>query len=151
VSRLETGRNSSVDGAILERAIDRCDRLAAVWPRIEGICARFPDTVVHGDVAAENLRVVGVGSTRRLVPLDWEKSGWGVPAVDLVTADPGVYWQLTGGWLRTSREAFDELVSVGRIFGVLLHQWAAKSIGKAERTEARLGKLLARSGWETCG
>jgi aminoglycoside phosphotransferase (APT) family kinase protein len=120
-----------------------------VWPHLEAICERFPPTLVHGDFVEENLRVTAENGHRRLVPLDWEKAGWGVPAVDLVRVDVDLYYELAGEWLRSSRRELAELVLAGKIFRVLVHRWTEKSIGKAKRAEARLAKLMSDAGWET--
>ena len=148
VSRLDAGGDDADDRDVLHRAVERCDRLVSVWPRIESICERFPRTLVHGDLVEENLRVTTRNGSRRLVALDWEKAGWGVPAVDLVRVDADLYRELTQQWLACSREGLEQLVFVGRLFRVLVHRWTAKSIGKTERADVRLGRLLAEARWE---
>jgi hypothetical protein len=131
------------DRDILERCVERCRELRGLWPRIEETCSSFPRTLVHGDLVEENLRLLPAPDGQRLVALDWEKAGCGVPAVDLVRVDPELYWEMACGWLGSTRGEFDRLVLAGRIFRLLTHRWAEKSIRKAERAEARLTKLLA--------
>jgi thiamine kinase-like enzyme len=47
------------------------------------ICADLPRTLVHGDLVAKNLRLRRDAAGPAIVALDWEWSGWGVPAADL--------------------------------------------------------------------
>jgi aminoglycoside phosphotransferase (APT) family kinase protein len=142
-ARLGTEALDDDERDVIERCIERCRQLSRVWPQIERVCSRFPRTLVHGDLVEENLRVRATPRGPELVALDWEKVGWGVPAVDLVRVDPELYWTTAKRWLGGTRAEFDRLVLVGRIFRVLVHRWAEKSIRKAEHAEARLGRLLA--------
>jgi aminoglycoside phosphotransferase (APT) family kinase protein len=141
-SRLETEHDRG-DREILERCLERCEQLVELWPSFERVCAHFPSTVVHGDLVEENLRLRTGPDGPALVALDWEKVGWGVPAVDLVRVDPELYWSKAHGWLGGTRDEFERLLLVGRIFRVLVHRWTEKSIDKAERAEVRLGRLIA--------
>ena len=77
------------EGAATLRAIARqMDLLESHWGEVEAFCAGIPDTLVHGDLAAKNMRLRAVPSgmsSANLAPLvfDWENGGWGLPAVDL--------------------------------------------------------------------
>jgi hypothetical protein len=52
----------------------------------------MPRTLVHGDFVGKNCRVRNSSNRDpELVVFDWEKAGWGVPAVDLATNAFGVY------------------------------------------------------------
>lgn len=150
-AQLETrlaGESDLDDRDILLRGIERCDVLESFWPRVEEICARYPRTLVHGDFVEENLRVVAEPRPERLVPLDWEKAGCGVPAVDLVRVVPDLYWRLTRRRLGGTRREFDELVLVGMVFRVLVHRWTGKSIRKARDAAARLDELMTSLEWQ---
>jgi hypothetical protein len=128
---------------VLERAIARCDQLEGRWDAVQELCSRVPVTLVHGDLAEENLRVVQGPAGPRLVALDWEKAGAGCPLVDLVRVDPGLYWSLNGGWLGVDRGVYQRLLHVGDVLRVLTHRWGASSVKKAERAERRLGRAMA--------
>jgi aminoglycoside phosphotransferase (APT) family kinase protein len=147
--RLANGRLDEHDRHVLARCAERCGELKALWPQIEETCSVFPRTIVHGDLVEKNLRLKASSAGPRLVPLDWEKAGWGVPAVDLVSVDPELYWERTSTWLGRTRAELDRLVIVGRIFTVLSRCWTETSIHEADRAEALLGRLLADAGW--CG
>lgn len=135
------------DHSTVERALVLCDLLAAHWQEIEGICGRFPETLVHGDLVEENLRVVHSDGRRTLLALDWEKAGWGCLAVDLVRVDPDGYFAANRDWLEASREEFDLFLRVGQIFRQFVHAWTEKSVGKIERGERRLAKIVSDAGW----
>jgi hypothetical protein len=146
VSRLESNENNHEERRILDDAVRRCDQLESVWPCLEAFCGRFPRTLVHGDFVEENLRVVN-GRAPRLVPLDWEKAGWAVPAIDLVRVDPDPYYELTGDWLCSSQEELERLVAVGQIFRVLVHRWARKPIRKVAAYAARIESACDAAGF----
>ena len=59
------------------------DHLTQNWDAVIGTAGLLPSTVVHGDLVRKNLvlrmRAGGLG----LVAFDWEKAGWGAPALDL--------------------------------------------------------------------
>ena len=141
VSRLDAEQDHD-DRETLERCVERCRRVRDAWPLVETICEGVPFTVVHGDLVEENLRLRRAGDRVEIVPLDWEKAAWGLPAIDLIRLDPALYWRLTRSWLCLSQEHVSRLVVVGRIFRVLTHRWTEKSVGKAERAEARLATLM---------
>jgi Phosphotransferase enzyme family len=131
------------DHKVLERAIARCDQLERSWDGVQELCARVPMTLVHGDIAEENLRVVQGPAGPRLVALDWEKAGAGCPLIDLVLVDPGRYWELNGWWLGVAPEVYERLLHVGGVLRLLTPRWGARSIQRAKRVERRLGRAMA--------
>jgi hypothetical protein len=76
---------------ILESIASQCDLLITHWGQIEQMCNAIPRTVVHGDFAGKNLRVRTSPSGIVLLAFDWEIAGWGLPTVDLATADLARY------------------------------------------------------------
>jgi aminoglycoside phosphotransferase (APT) family kinase protein len=132
---------------VLLRCAERCRELDALWPLITRTCSAFPRTIVHGDLVEENLRLLPVNDGHVLLALDWESAGWGVPAIDLARVDPDLYWDRTSSWLGGTRDEFDRLVLAGQIFGVFTDRWAAKSVPKVERVEARLATLVTHEAW----
>jgi aminoglycoside phosphotransferase (APT) family kinase protein len=89
-------RNPVLDASALETleaVIDDCDRVRDTWGDIERVLTELPPTVVHGDLAPKNLRVVHRERGRvEIVAFDWETCGWGHPAPDLaapITFKPG--------------------------------------------------------------
>jgi hypothetical protein len=47
------------------------------------MCTGLPRTLVHGDLAAKNLRLLRAGNHASIVAFTWEWSGYGVPAADV--------------------------------------------------------------------
>ena len=77
------------DLAVLESIVSKCEFLESRWRQVEELCAGFPQTLVHGDFTAKNLRVQAGRGGIALLPFDWEMAGWGVPAADLASARLG--------------------------------------------------------------
>jgi hypothetical protein len=146
--RIESGDGGAEGRTILMRAVDRCDALASRWAEIERACQHLPATIVHGDIAEENLRLVRRQSGVRVALLDWEKAGWSAPVVDLPRLEVADYRTLVADWLPISAVDSDEIVRIGRIFRVLVHRWAAKPLRKVDRYERRLASLMSEAGWE---
>jgi aminoglycoside phosphotransferase (APT) family kinase protein len=105
------------------------------WAEVEEFCGTIPNTLVHGDLVAKNVRLKVTQSGLALFVFDWENGGWGVPATDLcqfadrTTLSPDLQtyaaslaergWQLEPGRLR-------QLAEYGNIFRVLDDiAWAA--------------------------
>jgi hypothetical protein len=147
--RLERSDLDAEARSVIELAVARCDVLAGRWPEIERLTAQFPETIVRGDLAEENVRIVRTGGTSVLVPFDWEKAGWGCPALDLALADDDVYYAATRERFGASAEEFATLAVVGAILRVLVHAWATKPVHKVARYERRLTRLMEEAGWSS--
>lgn len=63
------------------------DALDRDWGEVSRTAAQLPATVVHGDLVRKNLFVRRRQGTVGVVALDWEKAGWGAPALDLAYGD----------------------------------------------------------------
>jgi hypothetical protein len=71
------------DPTPLTAIVRHIDKLQSQWRQVEGFCERMPRTLVHGDLGSQNARIrIGQASNSLLI-MDWEKAGWGVPAIDL--------------------------------------------------------------------
>lgn len=79
----------SADRATLLGVDDLLARVEGCWPSIEDCLARAPHVLVHGDLVAKNIHVLQGVEGPLILPLDWETSGWGVPATDLSTGGNG--------------------------------------------------------------
>lgn len=74
---------SDHDRHVLGR-IDQClGYIESRRARIESDCTNVPRTLVHGDFVSKNIRLRTDGGRTELIALDWETSGWGIPAADL--------------------------------------------------------------------
>jgi hypothetical protein len=67
----------------LEILLSKLDLLEARWGELSAFCDTLPQTLVHGDFVARNLRVMRKGGETSLAIFDWETGGVGVQAADL--------------------------------------------------------------------
>jgi aminoglycoside phosphotransferase (APT) family kinase protein len=80
------GDDPSLSGAeafVLQRLPALLGEIRRSWSQLEEICSEIPPTLVHGDLVRKNLRVGAAGNGSGMVAFDWEKAGWGPPALDL--------------------------------------------------------------------
>jgi thiamine kinase-like enzyme len=80
---LENSVFKAHDVHILKGIILQCESIETRWGHIERLCSQYPQTLVHGDFAKQNLRMRLGASGINLVVFDWEKAGVGVPAPDI--------------------------------------------------------------------
>jgi hypothetical protein len=111
---------------IFHEAVLACDAVSDQWENVAHACEKVPPSLVHGDLAAENLRFSEGRRGREIVVLDWEKAGWGVPAVDLSRVDLGVY-------IETANPAVLRCAPRD-----LVHDFASKSSSGVKRLTKRL-------------
>jgi hypothetical protein len=125
--------------AFLHALVALCNAVERRWPELEEICAAAPSTLVHGDFRPRNVFVHAAPSGqegRRLLPIDWETAGWGVPAADLAPKreQPQVDLDTYCRIVRERWSGFDtrlalRLMWVGLIFRQLAAiEWAALSL-----------------------
>jgi hypothetical protein len=131
-------RAFTTDEVALLRAIaEQCDMVERRWEELEEICAEAPSTLVHGDFRPKNVFVRDEPEGRRLLVIDWETCGWGVPAADLAasrhadapTVDLDAYCRIAEKqWPGFDRPLARRLIRVGLIFRQLAAiEWAAVS------------------------
>ena len=163
LNRLRSARNSlfrrlsnsclpSDDFKVLQRAVVQCNFLESRWNEVERVCDQMPSTLVHGDFVEENVRISmdGFGTTVRV--FDWEKAGWGVPAVDLAHMDIREYHSAVSGfWPQFKFQDWEQLQRIGMIFRTLVHNWANKRIKKINQYQARLADQIRTAGLGNCG
>lgn len=105
-------------------------RLEEVWPVIRAGARSLPATLVHGDFVGKNVRVRpdGATGTHRLLPLDWETSGYGSPAVDLEHVDLEAYADAYGRDALTA-SILEHVARSGRAFRLVLEiEWASRAL-----------------------
>jgi len=71
----------------LRRLASLYERLAAHWASVSAFSSALTPTLVHGDIRRTNVRRRG----QRVLALDWEMAGRGIPAVDVVKVDVETY------------------------------------------------------------
>lgn len=125
---MECGR---YERSVLEALRRQLDRIATGWGAIEAICERVPRSLVHGDFVTHNAYVRQEPGGPVLIPIDWEKAGWGTPAEDLSEIDLDAYWSMMAPQPTGSgREHYAQLARVGRKFRCLVFlEWAMPGIG----------------------
>jgi ATP-binding cassette subfamily B protein len=94
------------DRDLLRSLVSTCELIESGWSGVEAICNDLPRTVVHGDLAERHLRLRRGDAAPAIVALDWECSGWGVPAADVHLLVPGA----TGKALSRYRSTVSEYV-----------------------------------------
>jgi aminoglycoside phosphotransferase (APT) family kinase protein len=144
VGRLRGADLDRRDTATLRAAIERCESILLRWSEVERLCAGAEKTLVHGDFVAENLFLTkrGNGAGADLIVVDWEKCGWGAPIVDLARIDVQAYQAARVGWPGLDPPATAALVAWGRVFRILVHDWARKPIRKVAAYERRIREAL---------
>jgi len=124
---------------VLDAVAAQCDEMESHWSEIEAACADLPRSLVHGDFCAKNVHVRHDATGPRIIPLDWEMAGWGIPAVDLhprrchqpPLADPEAYGAvMRESWPGLDRRTLRQLVGLGRVFRKLAAvEWIGADLG----------------------
>jgi aminoglycoside phosphotransferase (APT) family kinase protein len=156
------------DLMVLEAMMGQYGALESQWTQIAAFCDRVPRTLVHGDLAAKNARIRASQDGNRLMILDWETAGWGVPAIDLA--------QFTAGSLSPSLTAYSQsrdrlgaivdwpegpelalLAGIGGIFRLiaaaswetdsLLTPWVERSMRNMKNYHAAMAACLREARW----
>ncbi|HYZ28893.1 MAG TPA: ABC transporter transmembrane domain-containing protein [Thermoleophilaceae bacterium] len=83
VEGLENEALGADDKDLLASLIATSEAIEAHWTKVDTTCRDLPETLLHGDVDARNLRLRRDKSGPALVAVDWAWSGFGVPAVDV--------------------------------------------------------------------
>lgn len=145
-SRLRTARpgGNRVFGTVL----GQCEQLMAHWEGLEAACAPAHDTLVHGDFIDNNVRIRSDPSGLVVLPFDWEKAGWGVPAEDLSSVDLDAYCESSGGIsCALDRAALGRLAAAGSIFRCIVFLDWATSGRDLDRPEQELEQIELCVSW----
>jgi aminoglycoside phosphotransferase (APT) family kinase protein len=112
------------------------DRVRVAWDDVVRVCDRGPMTLVHGDLAAKNIRIRPQPGGPRVLVLDWETAGWGWAAPDLASGSVG--WgidldryrveagRIIDGWAERDLRSYAAIGSVLRYLAAA--DWAARSL-----------------------
>lgn len=132
------------DRRVLETLVKQCENLISDWSSIDSECANAPATLVHGDFRPRNVHRRG----SVLFVLDWEYSGWGLPAADLPMADLASYGASASSlWPRPERLAalgslFQTVCAIGWSAAYLPFESAAKGMKHLRCYPAALTEAL---------
>jgi len=130
------------DLAVLDELIAQCTVIESRWEEVEQLCQGMPQTLVHGDFVAKNIRVRMGQNGLILLAFDWETAGWGMPAADLAQVSPALYWRFVrDDWPDVGIRTVVRLAKVGKLLSRLAAvDWAAHWL-KYEWVERPMGWL----------
>jgi aminoglycoside phosphotransferase (APT) family kinase protein len=116
-----------------------CDEVEGSWSDVVAFASSLPRVFVHGDFSPLNLRVRPLDRGEVVVPLDWEKAGWGTPAVDLAWVDMDAYRAVARD-IVPSMALLDpqRIRACADLFRVLSHDWTRKKATKVRQYAQRL-------------
>lgn len=139
---------SSYDRESVVRVVTHCDRLEEQWSRLAEFCKGMPRTLVHGDFITKNVGVRRNGDELVLLPFDWEKAGWGLPAEDISRVDISTYREtVLGTWPTLGLEFLEDVAKVGKIFRCLVFvNWLAPSLAR-ETVEQTMNDVRRCETW----
>jgi hypothetical protein len=132
----------------LQAIVSRCDELESRWDQVEAFCEAMPQTLVHGDFVAKNLRMRSDQAELTVLPFDWGEAGWGTPAVDITLVDVSDYWShVRSHWSWLGASAIRRLALVGRIFRGLDAIWWELGALKTHKLGQRASALPVYASW----
>jgi len=135
-----------------------CDVVQGHWSELEEVCRGVPETIVHGDFGAKNVRIRTGRTGLELLPLDWDSAGWGLPASDLSQVDVGTYRSVVGVVLpKLGSNTLGRIASAGRLFLALesitgeveplREQWIDNLMRKMRAYQSELNYAVMTLGW----
>ena len=157
--RLTNPALSPGDLVVLNALLSHSEVLGAHWGEVEEICNLMPQTLVHGDFSAKNVRIRQGQHGLELLPLDWDAAGWGVAAADVSQIDVVLYWSIIRQhWPNLSLDTVKRFANVGRMFwGLepvtgeaesLASDWVQNVMRKMVAYEAEIADALQATGWQ---
>lgn len=150
---------SANDLVVLHAILSHCEVLASHWSEVEETCNVVPQTLVHGDFSAKNVRTRRGQSGLELFPLDWDNAGWGIAGADVSQTDVVAYWSVVRHhWPGLSLDDMRRFANVGRMFwGLepvtgeaesLASDWVQNVMRKMVAYEAEFADALEATGWK---
>jgi hypothetical protein len=153
------------DLVVLESIVSQCNVVEASWSKVERFCNRMPQTLVHSDFHAQNIRVRNGQTGIALLPFDWEMAGRGIPAADLTyleQADLAIYSSVVRqSWPYLGVQDVQQMANLGRILRGLAaiswgiwqfeHSWENRppqyTLLKYESIKRAVMNMKVYSGW----
>lgn len=147
--RLEDVRQSILDrraSGVLEssrasRSLDAWARIADALPAVHRAAAGLPDCLAHGDLLTDwNLLIT---EDRVVIGVDWERAGWGSPAIDMGIVDGEAYrCELLALGQACSRDEIRLGRLAGLVLGALAHDLPRKPWEAQQKYLARILRAL---------
>jgi hypothetical protein len=146
------------EALLLRRLTDLLDDVHGSWPHLDAVCSELPPTLVHGDLVRKNLRVGTAAGGAAVVAFDWERAGWGPPAIDLAqslesprfaaNACLDSYRSARAPGAPPAREQVERQAIAGTVLRCLaaIH-WTSQSLGGHELPARPLAYLELYAAW----
>ena len=149
---------TSYEVTTLRRILKLWQIIERNWPELEQVCAEMPQCLAHGDFVKKNVRIHREPGGTAVYALDWDISGWGVPAVDiermdLDTYEKGVreYWPHLGlPEIRKMANTGVILRNLGLIHATavgLPYDWVERTMSELAVYETCLAEAVRHEGW----
>jgi hypothetical protein len=146
------------DLKVLESIISLLHIVKSSWKEVEQFCDQIPRTLVHCDFVTKNVRIRNGPAGIAIMPLDWEYSGWGAPAIDIKDLDITTYWSVINNvWPDLNLQIIQKLACLGKIFECLAaiswdsdrlkYQWVDRGVWRIRSYESRLSVLVKAAEW----
>lgn len=110
------------DSSVVESINDHCEYLKNNWKQFTEIDRGIPNTLVHGDFIENNVRIQTNKDKIFVIPFDWEKAGWGIPAEDISNVDIQSYWSTVHEqWPDLSLNNLRRIAQIGKIYRCIVY------------------------------
>jgi Phosphotransferase enzyme family len=111
---------SNEEVAVVDGLLEACRSLRSRWPAVAEELSEAPATIAFGGFGGKNARIRSLAGEPLLLPFDFESTGHGCPAIDLVHCDGETYVGEAGRWWRDlDLERFVRLQGIGNVLGGL--------------------------------
>lgn len=143
---------------VLRKIVGHCDTIKSHWDEIKSFCDTIPSCLVHGDFIGKNVRILLQDNEPLLYVLDWEASGWGVPAEDIGGLDMDIYWSIIKDTdFSLNRQTLQRLSDLGLVFRYLAwiqatsvgleYEWVEKTMQDLTLYKDKLEQACQSMGW----
>ena len=127
LSALHRGAFEAEDTHTLNALVAALRELEAQWGHLRLACDRVPQSLTHNALLDRNFRVREHRGEVDFVAFDWERSGWGSPALDIGrlvgwAPEEGVheYWRrVRSAWSGVSADDVERLAVTGSLFKLI--------------------------------
>ncbi len=133
----------------VETTLGQLDIMESHWEQVQDLCEGSPHTLVHGDLAAKNIRLRNGRDGMTVLPFDWGDGGWGTPALDIMQVDAAGYGSMVRHqWPWLDVEAVRRLELAGKFFRCLdAIYWELPSFDFDEWLEYTMRSMRIYSLW----
>ena len=136
------------DRSVVKSINDHSEYLRNNWKKFMDIDRGIPNTIVHGDFIENNVRIRTNKDKILVIPFDWEKAGWGIPAEDISNVDIQSYWvTVHEQWPDLSLNNLRWIAQIGKIYRCIVYlDWIAPRLANTS-VEQPLADLRQCEAW----